>query len=92
MAEKRCHALIKGRVQGVYFRMETKYTADAHGVKGWVRNRSDGSVEALFEGDTGAVDAVLKWCHQGPPAAAVTTVDVTEEPYRGDYATFEVTF
>ncbi|MDY6822611.1 MAG: acylphosphatase [Thermodesulfobacteriota bacterium] len=91
MAEKRCHARITGRVQGVCFRMETKKAADDHDVKGWVRNRMDGSVEAVFEGEKEDVDAVVKWCQQGPPAAAVTGVDTSEESYTGEFSRFEVT-
>ncbi|MDY6903208.1 MAG: acylphosphatase [Thermodesulfobacteriota bacterium] len=92
MAEKRYHVKITGRVQGVYFRMETKRTADAHGVEGWVRNRSDGSVEAVFEGEAEAVEKVLKWCHEGPPAASVTSVEVAEESSTGGLSGFNVRF
>ncbi len=65
---------IEGRVQGVWFRAWTAEQAIARGLKGWVRNRRDGSVEALFAGPEAAVEDMLRACREGPPAAAVTTV------------------
>ena len=67
----RAHAIITGIVQGVFFRMETQRAAEQHNVVGWVRNRRDGSVEAVFEGDRKEVDAVLDWCREGPDRAIV---------------------
>lgn len=67
--------LISGRVQGVWFRGWTIETAKANGVRGWVRNRRDGRVEALLIGPAGAVEAVIHACHQGPPAARVDEVE-----------------
>jgi acylphosphatase len=69
---------IEGRVQGVWFRAWTEDRARALGLGGWVRNRRDGSVEALFAGPESAVAAMLAACRQGPPAARVT--NVVEEP------------
>ncbi len=66
---------ISGRVQGVWFRAWTEATAKAKGLDGWVRNRRDGSVEAVFSGDAAAVDAMLEACWQGPQHAAVAAVD-----------------
>ena len=86
----RVHALITGRVQGVWFRAETKRTADQNGVTGWVRNRRDGSVEALFEGAEESVQRVLTWCRQGPPLAKVTDVDVRWEEFAGEFERFDV--
>ena len=88
----RAHAIISGRVQGVFFRMETKRAADGFGVFGWVKNLLDGTVEAVFEGDRDRVDAVLDWCREGPPAAKVTDVDVNWEKYTGDYTGFNIDF
>lgn len=65
---------IEGRVQGVWFRAWTHGEAQQRGLRGWVRNRRDGSVEALFIGPTSAVDDMLEACWQGPPAARVDTV------------------
>jgi acylphosphatase len=69
---------IHGRVQGVYYRGWTVETAQQLGLDGWVRNRSDGSVEALMVGPAKAVEALITACHQGPPAAQVDHVDVEE--------------
>jgi acylphosphatase len=85
------HVRIRGRVQGVCFRWETKQAADRHAVKGWVRNRSDGSVEALFEGDRSAVEAVLSWCRQGPEISQVDDVAVRWEDGTQGYDGFDIT-
>jgi acylphosphatase len=71
--------LITGRVQGVAYRMWTERNAVALGLEGWVRNRRDGSVEALFSGASERVQEMLKRCRQGPPAAKVEKVEVFEE-------------
>ena len=88
----RAIAIISGRVQGVFFRMETKRAADRFGVSGWVRNLKDGSVEAMFEGDQGRIDAVLDWCRQGPPHADVADVNVTWNEYTGEFKGFDISF
>jgi len=72
---------ITGRVQGVWFRAWTVEQAVSRGLSGWVRNRADGSVEAVFVGDGTQVDAMLAACRQGPSAAQVDAVSVTEEPH-----------
>jgi acylphosphatase len=77
---------IIGRVQGVWFRANTQRAALAHGVAGWVRNRPDGSVEAVFEGPTGSVERVLAWCRTSDPPARVDAVDIeygTPEGHQG---------
>jgi len=71
---------IAGRVQGVAFRASAVMAAQALGLAGWVANRTDGSVEAVAEGDEAGVAAFIRWCHQGPPAARVDRVEVTDEP------------
>jgi acylphosphatase len=88
----RAHAIISGRVQGVFFRMETKRSADQFNVFGWVRNRRDGTVEAVFEGDKESVEAVLKWCHGGPPHAVVKSVDVKWMDYAGEFKEFKIAY
>jgi acylphosphatase len=75
--------LVDGRVQGVFFRDTCRREAEARGLSGWVRNRSDGRVEALFEGPVVAVEAMVAWCRQGPPSARVDALEVDEEPLRG---------
>jgi acylphosphatase len=82
------HLVVRGRVQGVGFRFHFREQALRHGVTGWVRNRQDGSVEAVIQGEQGAVDRVVGWSRRGPSSARVTDVEVKEEPI-ADYATFE---
>jgi acylphosphatase len=79
----RRHVVVHGRVQGVWFRDSTRHEAERLGVAGWVRNRPDGTVEALFEGHPVDVDQVVAWCSEGPPHARVDRVDVSDEPPQG---------
>ncbi|MHB0977386.1 MAG: acylphosphatase [Candidatus Aquicultorales bacterium] len=81
---RRTRVLVRGRVQGVYFRAYTRQEAERLGIGGWVRNTPDGNVEAAFEGDEKAVDRMLEIVRSGPPAAEVATVDVTEEEPVGE--------
>jgi acylphosphatase len=76
---KSVRVCISGRVQGVWFRAWTEQQAVAMGLDGWVRNRRDGAVEALFAGDDGKVDHMITLCHEGPPAANVTEVRVVAD-------------
>lgn len=77
------HVIVQGRVQNVYFRDGCRHEAASRGVAGWVRNRDDGSVEAVFEGEEAAVDAVIAWCRRGPPRARVDSVTVTSGKIEG---------
>ena len=70
----RAHVFASGRVQGVYYRANTRDTAREHGVDGWVRNLDDGRVEAVFEGSREAVESMVEWCHEGSPRADVKDV------------------
>jgi acylphosphatase len=79
----RRRVLIRGKVQGVFFRDTTRRQAESRGVAGWVDNRSDGSVEALFEGDQDDVEAMIAFCRQGPRGAEVDGVEVSEEQPEG---------
>jgi acylphosphatase len=79
---------IHGRVQGVWFRESMRLEANALGVTGWVRNRSDGSVEALVQGTPEAVSAMIEWARRGPEQADVTRVEEADEPV-GPHAGFE---
>ena len=69
------HLRISGRVQGVYYRASMLQEAQQLGVSGWVRNRPDGSVEAVAEGSKAKLDALIAWCHQGPDGARVSGVE-----------------
>lgn len=81
---------ISGRVQGVFFRQSTKEQADRLGVFGWVRNLPDGDVEALLEGAPEQVEALVRWCHTGPPAARVDAVERADVHSTGGLQTFDV--
>lgn len=84
MKDRSClHLRIRGRVQGVWFRGATQSEAQALGVNGWVRNRGDGSVEALLEGPPAAVRRLADWCKVGPSGARVSEVTEVEEPASG---------
>ncbi|MGH2606720.1 MAG: acylphosphatase [Anaerolineales bacterium] len=87
---RRLHVLVTGRVQGVNFRYATRAAARELGLRGWVRNLRDGSVEAVFEGEEAALRAVLDWCRQGPPAARVEDVEATWEAAQGEVSGFSV--
>ena len=76
---------VEGRVQGVFFRDSCAREARALGLSGSVRNCGDGSVEAVFEGDTDSVARMVAWCHHGPPRAVVTGIVVRTEEPRGDH-------
>jgi acylphosphatase len=77
--------LVSGRVQGVWYRESCRQTAVARGVTGWIRNLSDGRVEAVLEGPPAAVEAVVEWCRAGPSRARVDRVDVEMEEPVGEH-------
>jgi acylphosphatase len=79
----RKRVLVSGQVQGVFFRDGCRRAAVAGGVSGWVRNLPDGRVEAVFEGDSGAVERLVRWAHTGPRHAQVSDVAVAEEDVEG---------
>lgn len=79
----RRRVVVSGRVQGVWFRQACAEQAGMARVTGWVRNRRDGKVEAVFEGQDNAVDAMVDWCRRGPERALVTSVEVSEEKPEG---------
>jgi acylphosphatase len=84
---KTSHLIIRGRVQGVSFRAYFRREAQRHNVVGWVRNRSDGSVEAVIQGAPEAIQALVDWAHRGPPSANVTDVQVSDS--EGFFTRFE---
>jgi acylphosphatase len=79
-----------GHVQGVFFRQNCRRLAREAGVAGWIRNRADGAVEAVFEGDPESVDRMVRWARAGPRGARVDRLEVHEEPPEG-LDTFDVT-
>jgi len=89
---KRVHIIVEGRVQGVYFRACTRDAAINLGLSGWVRNRTDGSVEALIEGERTAVEKMEQWFHMGSPHSLVKMVHATEETPVGDNTSFEINY
>lgn len=88
--DKRARLEVFGKVQGVFFRASTRDKAREFGVVGWVRNRSDGAVEAVVEGPKEAVDKLIKWAEVGPPRAQVDRIEVSEEEMEGGFEGFEV--
>ena len=87
---KRVQVHISGYVQGVFFRGATRRVAADLNLTGWVRNKEDGRVEAVFEGDDDAIDKMMAWCKIGPPAARVEQVSIKEEHYTGAFSSFNI--
>ncbi len=88
----RAEVLISGRVQGVFFRASTRDVAERLGLKGYVRNLPGMKVEAVFEGPKDKVEQAIAWCHQGPPAARVSKVDVRWAEPKGEFSGFEIRY
>lgn len=84
MSDARARVVIRGRVQGVFFRAEARERARSLGVRGWVRNVPDGTVEAVFEGERERIDSLLAWCRRGPALADVDDVEVQWESPQGE--------
>ncbi|OYT40574.1 MAG: acylphosphatase [Candidatus Altiarchaeales archaeon ex4484_43] len=92
MAIVRAHVYISGRVQGVFFRSNTRNMAEKLGLTGWVRNLPDGRVEAVFEGEESSVKEVIDWCHRGPSYASVSDVEVKFRRATGEFDRFEIRY
>jgi acylphosphatase len=75
--------VVHGHVQGVFFRDSIRRLAEREGVRGWVRNRNDGAVEAAFEGSPAAVERLVRFCREGPRGARVDAVESFDEPAEG---------
>jgi acylphosphatase len=82
--QARARVRVRGRVQGVFFRVETRDRARSLGLSGWVSNEPDGTLAAVFEGERERVDSMVGWCKRGPRRAAVEDVDVDWEEPRGE--------
>jgi acylphosphatase len=85
---KTLHLVIHGHVQGVFFRESMRVEAAGLAITGWVRNRGDGTVEAMVQGDAAAVDALVDWARHGPSMASVERLDI--EQGEGSFSSFEV--
>lgn len=85
---KRIHARIYGFVQGVGYRHFVRKNANELGIKGWIRNNLDGTVQAIFEGDDGAVTEIIEKCKKGPAMSWVERVDIKEEDAKNDFEDF----
>lgn len=90
MQAGRLEVVISGRVQGVWFRASTRDQARRLGLSGWVRNLPDGRVEAVLEGEESRLQAMLDWCHAGPPGARVDHVEVRRGVATGEFEGFDV--
>ena len=86
------HVIISGQVQGVWYRASTKQKAEQLGLLGWVRNTTDGCVEAVFEGEKEQVDRMIDWCYQGPPYAKVEKVEVENQSVTNSFEDFSIKY
>lgn len=90
MAQKRIHLVIRGRVQGVYFRASAVREAKRLGLTGWVKNRQDSAVEVVAEGEEDQVKDFLAWAQHGPSTARVDKIDTRWRSYTGEFASFTI--
>jgi acylphosphatase len=90
MALKQLQLIIRGRVQGVYFRASTQREARRLGLSGWVKNRADGSLEILAEGEEASIRELYGWAQKGPSAARVERVDTRWRSFTGDFPDFRI--
>lgn len=88
----RAHVFVSGRVQGVFFRSETRREARRYNVTGWVRNLLDGRVEAVFEGEKKSVEKMIEFCKSGPSGARVARTEVVWATYTGEFGDFRITW
>ncbi len=92
MSDGRAHVYVSGTVQGVYFRANTQEEARHRGITGWVKNRNDGRVEAVFEGQQSTIKEMIDWCHEGSPRATVENVTVEWEEPTGEFDDFTINY
>ena len=88
--KNRAHVYVYGKVQGVFYRQSTIEKAVELDLKGWVRNLSNGGVEAVFEGDELSVKIMIEWCKEGPPLARVSNIEIEMLPYLDSFEDFSV--
>lgn len=87
---KRVRLIVRGRVQGVYFRAWARTRAHQLGLSGWVRNCPDSSVEIIAEGEKVRLEQLIVWCYDGPPGAVVTDLDVEWQEASGEFTGFVI--
>ena len=92
MTKKRARVFVSGWVQGVFFRANTKKKAQSLGALGWVRNLSDGNVEAVIEGEKAIVEEVVRWCTDDQPYATVTDEEMDWQEPTGEFTDFEIKY
>ncbi|MFK7986165.1 MAG: acylphosphatase [Sandaracinaceae bacterium] len=90
MAQKRIQLVVRGRVQGVYFRASAQREARQLGLTGWVKNRNDGAVELVAEGEEDQVKDFLSWAQHGPSTARVDKVETRWRSYTGEFPDFRI--
>jgi acylphosphatase len=90
MGQKRIHLVVRGRVQGVFFRASTQREAKRLGLTGWVKNRPDGGVEIVAEGEEDQVKDLLVWAQHGPSTARVEKIDTRWRSYTGEFSEFRI--
>jgi acylphosphatase len=88
----RVHIVVKGKVQGVYFRQNAQRVCKDYGVTGWVLNVDDGSVEAILEGDKNSVEDAIRWFKTGPPNAWVKKIELSYDNYSGEFNDFKIVY
>lgn len=90
--KSRAGIIVTGRVQGVFYRAAACEKAQGMNLTGWVRNKSDGSVEIMAEGEKENIQSLIEWCRIGPPRASVRDISVKWQEYKNEYDTFHVTY
>ncbi len=88
----RARIFVSGRVQGVFYRDNTRRWASSEGLKGWVRNLPDGRVEALVEGDQESIQTLIGQMREGPPLARIDNIEVEWEEFKGEFSDFRITW
>jgi acylphosphatase len=88
----RAHIIVRGKVQGVYFRQNAQRICKDYGVTGWVLNANDGSVEAILEGNKNSVEDAISWFKVGPPDAHVEKIELSYDNYSGEFQDFKVSY
>lgn len=92
MENIRVHLIVEGRVQGVWYRESTRLKANELQARGWVKNRSDGTVEIIAEGREKNIRRFVEWCHEGPPYAVVSKITETPGEYLNEFDSFNIVF